>query len=165
MGGAGGQEYALVQAWTVNVNGDFRDSFEIAFENPDPSKFQPEACAEFRKTVEALFGVAAKDHKLYYCSKATSCTDQVFLGKPSQFVQFLDIPCVKESLDVKSRDGNTIEVKTVDKKGKVGSKQFTFGDDEENMQVLYRRSGYSSHARIKPHTLFIEDCRFIDVTS
>lgn len=150
--------YPLAHIWTIKYNDDFRENFQVLTENPDAEMFSPEAVENFYVAVTRLFGKEARKHKIRYCTKTTRNLDLTFVGTPSQIKQFLETPGVKESLDINNVEGNEIHVKTIDKKGHVGTKTFNLGDADDVEQVLYKRNGYSSFMCIKPLSLFEKDC-------
>lgn len=154
-----GDKFPLVQLWTVNVNKEFKDAFEMTDENPDETHFQPQAVANLWKTLIKLFGKEeAEKQKVMYCKKQTWNMDKTFLGTPDQFAAFFETEGVKEALDIASFKENTIEVKTLDKQGRKGQQTFRFAEDTPH--VLYKRRGFTSFWCLKTQEQFEQDCKF-----
>lgn len=155
-----GENFPLVQLWTVNVNDSFRKEFDIKYENPDEKYFDPQAVANLWKTLISLFGKEeAEKQKVMYCSKKTwSVEDKCFLGTADQFAAFFEVEGVKEALDITSFADNAMEVRTLDKQKRQGTQTLRFVPNTPH--VLYKRRGFTSFWCLKTQEQFEQDCEF-----
>jgi len=155
------EKYPLVQVWTVNVNQEFKDVFDMQDENPNPSIFHQQAVDNLMKTMRALFGAENADKvKVKYCSKDTHNVRRTFLGTPEMFKTFFGEKGVKESFGIKTFVGNIMKVKTLDRNQREGEQSFTFGDDPTEEHVLYKRRGFTDFWCLKTRKQFEQDCKF-----
>jgi len=153
--------------WTININKDFYDAFEIEKVDP-PKDFELEAAQNVKSVALDLFGEKANSVDPWYCTKKTANFQQVYVGTTPQLQAFLSTKGVKEALKIESINGREVETEVWQAGKKVlvcslpgkktGVKKFALSDDPEAVQVLYRRKGYTSFMCFKPQTNFEVDC-------
>merc|ERR1712039_982297 len=158
----------LAQTWTVNINKQFRDNFEIKETNEEPGHFKLAAAENFKKVMVDLFGEEARGVPLWYCKKQTTNRDRVYVGTTAEIKAFLAKQGVKEALEIDSVNGNEVQSQAIQAGRKMvvctlpgkktGVKKFMLSTNPEEIQMLYKRKGYTSFMCIKPKVNFEEDC-------
>merc|ERR1712194_171177 len=82
--------HAVVQTWPMKYNEKFHEGFTVSFENPDPTKFEPQAVSEFKEVMIKMFGVAAQKQSVIFAHKMTENESPVYIGTSKQLATLLD---------------------------------------------------------------------------
>jgi len=142
--------FAVVQTWPTNYNEKFIADFNPTTTNPDPVKFKPQAVDEFKQATVNLFGHEATRHEILYCHKVTENTKPVYFGTSELLLKLLHEEAdIRKSLDITemTSDGGFV-ARSVDGKGKEGSKSFKFSPGKQ--YALYTKQGWETMACITP---------------
>ena len=159
-------EYGLSQIWPIKFNAQFKKSFVCSTTNPNPRIFHPQAVAEFRRTIERLFGAGATQlvPVVYAQStrannlpiyKGTSEQLQVYLRSHPEAVDKLRIAKLYPGgfVAIVSTGGNPSKGEPPKKDG---FKHFDLAPGET--YVLYTKQGYESMACVKSAEQFEKEC-------
>merc|ERR1712232_687751 len=94
-----------------------------------------------------------------YCKKRTKNIQRVYVGTTGQFKEFLATKGIKEALNIKSVDGNSVVVNTSNQHNQKGTQTFTLSLDPKERQVLYKITGWtSSFMCLKSEEQFSKEC-------
>jgi hypothetical protein len=156
LGGISAKKYVVVQTWSTNYNQSFKDSYKVSSENPDPAKFDQVASANFRRTIQHLFGDKSVDQPILYCEKITNCPGSpVYTGSCSALLTMLRTHAsAAQELGITNVGESGFTCTTVDGNGKEGSFKFQFGSTEEEY-ALYVKAGWDTMACITPLQQFL----------
>ena len=147
--------FAVVQTWATSYNDKFRADFTVWTENPDPSRFSPQAAEEFQRACVALFGPAAAKEKILYCHKTSTNDRKVYVGTRAVLLSFLgDNAAVRAELNILRVSKDGFVAGTVDGKGTIGTKPFTLAATGE--YALYTKLGWETMACPTPLDQFME---------
>ena len=83
-------EYALSQVWPTKYNEQFKQSFTCSTTNPDPRIFHPQALAEFKRTINKLFGPSATERvPIVFAQNAKPNREPVYKGSAEHLERYL----------------------------------------------------------------------------
>ena len=159
-------EYGLSQIWPIKVNKQFENAFVCSTTNPNPKIFQPQAVAEFKRTLNKLLGPGSTERvPVIYAKNTKTNTMPIYKGTSEQLQLYLqDNPAAVDRLKIaKLYPGGfvaTVSTGGNPAKGeppkKDGYKEFDFTPGE--VYVLYTKQGYESMACVKSAFQFEKEC-------
>jgi len=170
---------ALAHMWTININKEFHETYDV--EEIRPEGFDTEAAENLKKVARELFGAEEANRvKPWYCTKKPSKRanrQQVYVGTTSQFQEFFAKPGVMDALAINSfsRSDNKVRTAAVQKGKKylcgcilcpgkkTGQREFLLSDSPTELQVMYKRNGYTSFMCFKPMRNFEEHNQLMGV--
>jgi len=148
--------HALVQTWPTQYNEIFKQKFNPQHHNPEPTKFDEDAVAEFKQCLGEMFSQADVDEiGIQYCHSETDNEKPAYVGSAEALIGFLkEHPDVREQMDILEM-GRTLDgpnawgfvCRYVDGKGRSGTKGFSM--DPACKYVLYTKMGWETMACVK----------------
>jgi len=149
----------------MKINDSFFKGYKVTtnYSEVDPTVFQPQAVAEFERTLKCLFGEeATKRSPIMYAKNSKVNKFVVFKGQAEAIEMFLrQNPEACDLLKIaKLYLGGFVAIVSKGgspEKAKHSYKQFDFTPGEE--YVLYTKVGYESMACIKPYEQFVRECK------
>lgn len=162
---------ALVQVWTGNYNAGYIEGFAPQSQNPDDSRFDPQAVQEFESCLSRIFGRdVVQEVGIKYCHKKTcNYGERVYVGNGRDLMRFLhkhpDIVASMKILALDSNDEGRSEgsiLCQVDRQSgaQVPPKRYQMSNDEQ--YALFMRKGYDTSACVEAVVKFREECDFHD---
>jgi len=158
--------FAVVQTWPTKYNAQFQNDFNPQSENPDESKFSPQAAEEFKKAMSSMFDAeSVRNMGIKYCHKATENNLPVFVGLGEDLMTHLkenreDMESLKILELNKDKDGNdkqlTFTCEYVDGKSNIGVK--TLSMQPNTKYCLYTKMGWETMAMVKTYEQFAKEC-------
>jgi len=157
--------HGVSQMWPMKINDSFFKGYKVTtnYSEVDPTVFQPQAVAEFERTLKCLFGEeATKRSPIMYAKNSKVNKFVVFKGQAEAIEMFLrQNPEACDLLKIaKLYLGGFVAIVSKGgspEKAKHSYKQFDFTPGEE--YVLYTKVGYESMACIKPYEQFVRECK------
>jgi len=168
----GSSAYPLVQTWSVNINDNFRNEFEIIgvdqLQGQIDKGFHIDAINAFRKSMAKCFSSAEVDKYPIKCCKMKQDKENrelAVMGLRSQLEAFLQNPDLQKSFFV-SADGHGFKAWTK-QKGKwfPHTQRFDWGIDMDEIYVLYTRVGNSEMTCMMKHHQFANEKKLGDKIS
>jgi len=162
--------FGVSQMWPMKINSSFHKSYKATtnYSEVDPTVFQPQAVAEFERTLKILFGPeATKRSPIIYAKNAKINKLVVFKGTAEAIEAFLrfnpeacDLLMIAKLypggfVAINSIGGGSDPIAQPPKKNSY--KQFDFTPGEE--YVLYTKVGYENMACIKSYAQFVGECK------
>jgi len=160
----GSSAYPLVQTWTVNINDNFRNEFEIIeadqLQGQIHKEFQIDAINAFRKSMAKCFSSAEVDKYPIKCCKMKQDKENkelAVMGRRSQLEAFLQNSDLQKSFFV-SADAHGFKAWTK-QKGKwfPHRQRFDWDTDMDETYVLYTRVGNSEMTCMMKHHQFAKE--------
>jgi len=156
--------YPLVQAWTVNINDNFRSEFEIIgadqLQGQIDKGFDIDAINAFRKSMAKCFSSAEVDKYPIKCCKMKHDKENkelVVMGLRSNLEAFLQNPDLQKSFFV-AADGHGFKAWTKPKgKWCPHTQRFDWSADMDETYVLYTRVGNSEMTCMMKHQQFAKE--------
>jgi len=156
-----GTKYTLIQTWPTKINEKFKKDFVMTDTNPDTKKFESSAVADYKATVDALFGKdASKKVPIKYCHKTTENNFPCYLGMTEELLSYLnDNHEAMTAIGIKNMTTNGFLATGEDGKGNKIEKTFTM--DPKTQYVIYKKVGWETMGCCKTKAQFDKECEFI----
>jgi len=155
-------KYPLVQTWTVNVNENFRKDYDIMTEDQSQSEpgFHADAISAFRKSMEKCFSSAEVDKYGIKCCRMKKVKENkhlVVTGMRAVLEAFIQNKDVQANFFITAEKHGFRAWSKQKGKWFPRSQRFEWGNDMDEVYVLYTRDGNSQMTCMMKESQFVRE--------